>query len=72
MIENHEEDIEDWYMNNYEEDPLHYICGEKVLKGSDTGNDTGFSNKILNILDSPLCAAYLSLPSQQRRHFMHC
>ncbi|XP_065053380.1 protein canopy 4-like [Rhopilema esculentum] len=36
MIENHEEDIEDWYMNNHEEDPLYYICAEKVLKGSDT------------------------------------
>lgn len=37
MIENHEEDIEDWYMNHSGQDPLDYVCSNKVLKGNDTG-----------------------------------
>ena len=38
MIETNEEDIEEWYMKHSGENPLDYICAERVLKGKDTGN----------------------------------
>lgn len=36
MIETNEEDIEEWYMKHSGENPLDYICAERVLKGKDT------------------------------------
>ncbi len=38
MVEVHEEDIEDWYLNHSEQNPLDFICADRVLKGKDTGN----------------------------------
>ena len=37
MIETNEEDIEEWYMHHIEEDPLDYICKNKVLKEKNAG-----------------------------------
>ena len=37
MIETNEEDIEEWYMNHQEKDPLDYVCKIKILKEKDTG-----------------------------------
>jgi len=36
MIETNEEDIEDWYMNHQEKDPIDYVCKTRILKEKDT------------------------------------
>ncbi|XP_013401233.1 protein canopy 4 [Lingula anatina] len=35
MVEDYEEDIEDWYYNNREKDMIEYFCSNLVLKGND-------------------------------------
>ena len=37
MVEDHEEDIEEWYFGDQSEDLEEFLCRNSVLKGADLG-----------------------------------
>ena len=37
IVEDHEEDIEEWYFSDEELDPVEHLCRVKILGNKDTG-----------------------------------
>ena len=37
IVEEHEEDITEWYMDNQDADPIRFLCAQRVLAAGDAG-----------------------------------
>ena len=37
MLENHEDDILEWFLQHRQEDPMDYLCRKKILQEQNTG-----------------------------------
>ena len=49
MLEEYEDDITDWYMENKKDDLMNWLCKQRVLKNLDQGISNNFQTILVAI-----------------------